>query len=416
MIAFWIIAGLLMAGALFFVLPPLLRRPRNVTGAVGNSGGTNVDLYRDQLADLDRDLQSGVLAADQYEQARRDLEGRLAEELEQSGATGANRVGHAGVSFGVIAGVPILAIAIYWVLGSPQALQPDSVAASGADHAVTAEQVERMVEKLAQRLRTEPGDAAGWSMLGRSYAALSRFSEASAAFAQAVKLLPGDASVLADYADMLAMAQGRKLAGEPRRIVAKALAADPNHLKALALAGSAAFEAGEYAEAVRYWERLERTLPPGSELASSVAASIAEARGLAGGAVAKPAKSAEKSGAGTGVAEISIRGTVRLSPGLQSKTAPGDTVFVFARALNGPRAPLAVRRFRADQLPVEFVLDQSAAMSPELTLAQFKEVVVGARITKSGNAISQRGDLEGVRQPVQVGATRIDLVIDTVVQ
>lgn len=413
MTAFWIVALLLVVGALLFVVPPLLRKPRI---AADQDGGANVDLYRDQLADLDRDLQSGTLAADQHGQARRDLEQRLAEELAHVEHGVTNRGGHAGMTGAIIAGIPVLAIALYWVLGNPQALNPESVAASGADHAVTAEQVERMVEKLAQRLQTEPGDAAGWNMLGRSYAALGRFPEASAAFAQAVKLLPRDASVLADYADMLAMAQGRKLAGEPRRIVARALAADPNHLKALALAGSAAFEAGEYAEAVRYWERLERTLPPGSELAPSVAASIAEARGLAGGAVAKPAKSVEKSGAGTGVAEISIRGTVRLSPGLQSKTAPGDTVFVFARALNGPRAPLAVRRFRADQLPVEFVLDQSAAMSPELTLAQFKEVVVGARISKSGNAIPQRGDLEGVRQPVQVGATRIDLVIDTVVQ
>lgn len=413
MTAFWIVALLLVVGALLFVAPALLRKPRI---AADRDGGANVDLYRDQLADLDRDLQSGTLAADQHGQARRDLEQRLAEELAHGEHGVTNRGGHAGMTGAVIAGIPVLAIALYWVLGNPQALNPESVAAAGADHTVTAEQVERMVEKLAQRLQTEPGDAAGWSMLGRSYAALSRFPEASAAFAQAVNLLPKDASVLADYADMLAMAQGRKLAGEPRRIVARALAADPDHLKALALAGSAAFEAREYAEAVRYWERLERTLPPGSELASSVAASIAEARGLAGGAVAIPAKSAEKSGARTGGAEISIRGTVRLSPGLQSKTAPGDTVFVFARALNGPRVPLAVRRFRADQLPAEFVLDQASAMSPELTLAQFKEVVVGARITKTGNATPQRGDLEGLRQPIRVGSKNIELVIDTVLQ
>lgn len=413
MIAFWIIAGLLMAGALFFVLPPLFRKPRNVVGAAGNSGGTNVDLYRDQLADLDRDLRSGVLAADQYEQARHEIEERLAEELEQSGAT-TNRVGHAGVSFGVIAGVPLLAIAIYWVLGTPQALDPAAVTAPGSDHAVTAEQIEGMVNKLAQRLQAEPGDANGWSMLGRSYAALNRYPEASAAYARAVKLLPNDAQLLADYADLLAMTQGRKLAGEPRRLIDRALAADPNHFKALALAGSAAFEAREYADAVRYWERLTQSLPAGSELAQSVAASIAEARELAGSSPAKVV--AGKPAVPPGGAEISIRGAVRLNPALAAKVMPGDTVFVFARAIDGPKIPLAVRRFRADQLPVEFVLDQSAAMSPDLTLAQFKEVVVGARISKSGTPGRQPGDLEGTRQPVKIGTSRVDLVIDTIVQ
>lgn len=410
MTLFWIVAGLLVAGALLFVVPPLLQRPRNATGD-GVQG--NADLYREQLADLDRDLQSGTLAADQYEQARQDLQRRLAEELEHAAGPVVSH-GHAGVAGVVIVAIPVLAVALYVVLGNPQALDPAAVtAASGASHAVTAEQIEGMVAKLAKRLKAEPEDATGWGMLGRSYAALNRFPEASAAFAQAVKLLPGDAQLLADYADTLAMAQGRKLAGEPRRIIARALAADPNHFKALALAGSAAFEAQEYAEAVRYWERLAQVLPADSGMVQSIAASIAEARGLAGSGVAKVG---EKPASRQESAELSIRGAVRLSPALAAKVAPGDTVFVFARAINGPRAPLAVRRFRADQLPVDFVLDQSAAMSPNLTLAQFKEVVVGARIAKSGSATPQRGDLEGLRQPVKVGANRVDLVIDSVVQ
>ncbi len=412
MTAFWIVAALLVAVALLFVVPPLLRKPRN---AAGDGAQGNVGLYRDQLADLDRDLQSGTLAAEQYEQARQDLERRLAEELEHAAEPVARR-GHAGVAGAVIAGIPVLAIALYWVLGNPQALDPAAVKASGAGHAVTAEQIEGMVEKLAQRLQAEPGDATGWGMLGRSYAALSRFPEASAAFAQAVKLLPGDAQLLADYADTLAMAQGRKLAGEPRRLIARALAADPNHVKALALAGSAAFDAGEYVEAVRYWERLAQVLPPDSEMASSVAASIAEARGLAGGATARSGKATEKPVPQKGGTEISIRGTVRLSAALAAKAAPDDVVFVFARALEGPRTPLAVRRYRVRDLPAAFVLDESAAMAPNLTLAQFKTVVVGARVAKSGGPAAQPGDLEGLRQPVQVGARGVEVVIDTVVK
>ncbi len=413
MTVFWVVAALLIAVALLFVVPPLLRKPRD---AVGKGSGANIDLYRDQLADLDRDLQSGTLAADQYAQARRDLEQRLAEELAQVEPVVLGRGGHAGISGAVMVGIPVLVLALYWALGSPQGLNPDLAAASEAEHSVTAEQIERMVEKLAQRLQAEPGDVTGWRMLGRSYAALDRFSEASAAFAQAVKLQPKDAALLADYADMLAMAQGRILAGEPRRIIARALVADPDHPKALALAGSAAFEAGEYGAAVRHWEGFARTLPPDSELLPSVATSIAEARGLAGGVAAQPGKTAKKPAAPTGSAEISIRGTVRLSAALAAKAAPDDVIFVFARALEGPRAPLAVRRFRVKDLPATFVLDESAAMAPNLTLAQFKTVVVGARVAKSGGPAAQPGDLEGLRQPVPVGASGVEVVIDTVVK
>ncbi len=412
MMMFWIVAALLVVAALGIIMPSLLKKPQ---AAAGHAAEPNVALYRDQLADLDRDLQSGVLAADQFDQARQDLERRLAEELEQAEAA-VNRRGHAGVSGAVIVGVPLLAIALYSLLGNPQAFNPaaaTTAAGSESAHAVTAEQIEGMIAKLAQRLKAEPGDAAGWSMLGRSYAALNRFPEASSAFSQAVKLLPDDAQLLADYADTLAMAQGRRLAGEPRRIIARALAADPNHFKALALAGSAAFEAKDYAEAVRYWEHLVRTLPPNSELAKSVAGSIAEARGLAGGTTPNIAKAPSAVTAG---AEIAIRGAVRLSPALAAQVAAGDTVFVFARAISGPKAPLAVRRFRVDQLPAEFVLDESAAMAPNLTLAQFKEVVVGARISKSGSPTRQRGDLEGLLQPVRVGSKNLELVIDTVLQ
>ena len=228
---------------------------------------------------------------------------------------------------------------------------------------------------------------------------------------RAAKLVPGDAQLLADYADALGMAQGRSLKGEPSRIIARALAVDPDHFKALALAGTAAFEIHDYAAAVRYWERLTQKMPPDSEFAQAIASSLAEARQLAGNTA--PAAKAKPSAA---AAEPVIRGTVRLSPQLAAKVSPDDTVFVFARAINGPRIPLAVRRFRVAQLPVTFVLDQSAAMSPEMTLAQHSEVTVGARISKSGSPGSKSGDLEGFRQPVKVGGSAsIEIVIDALV-
>jgi len=405
MITFGVVAALLIVLALVFVVPPLFRR---ALPAVVEAG-PDLAIYRDQLADLERDLQAGALTADRYEQARQELERRLAEELQADTATVSSPAAGKGVALAVVAGVPVLAIALYLVLGAPAALDPTATMPEESAHSVTAEQIEQMVAKLAQRLESAPDDPAGWSMLGRSYAALGRFKEAADAYKQAVKQVPADPQLLADYADALGMAQGRSLKGEPSRLIARALAVDPDHFKSLALAGTAAFEARDYPAAIRHWERLAQKIPPDSEFAQSIAASLSEARQLAGGAA-----SVAKTESPKAALEPVIRGTVRLSPKLAAQVSPDDTLFVFARAINGSRVPLAVKRFRAAQLPVEFVLDKSAAMSPEMTLAQHTEVTVGARISKSGSPGSKSGDLEGFRQPVKVGGSAaIEIVIDT---
>jgi len=407
MMTFAVLAAVLLVLALLFVVPPLFRRAQPAVVEAGPDLAT----YRDQLADLERDLQAGALTADRYEQARRELERRLAEELQAHPVATPAPPGSKAVGFAVVAGVPVLAVALYLVLGAPDALDPAAVTPADSAHSVTPEQIEQMVAKLAQRLESSPDDPQGWIMLGRSYSAMGRFKEAAEAYQQAVKRVPADAQLLADYADAMGMAQGRSLKGEPSRLIARALAVDPDHVKSLALAGTAAFEARDYPAAVRHWERLMRNIPPDSEFAQSIASGLAEARQLAGGAA--PAGRAQ---AATAAVEPVIRGTVRLSPKLAAQVSPDDTLFVFARAINGPRAPLAVKRFRAAQLPVEFVLDKSAAMSPEMTLAQHAEVTVGARISKSGSPGSKSGDLEGFRQPVKVGGSAaIEIVIDTLV-
>lgn len=410
MTLFWAGAAALVVIALLFVVPPLLRRPVESAAAEG----PDLAIYRDHLADLERDLQSGVLSPEQFESARRELERRLADELESSPAPVAAPPGGRAVTIVVIAGIPLLAIALYAGLGELRALDPVATTPRDAAHSVTAEQIEQMVAGLARRLQDEPDDPAGWSMLGRSYAAMGRFSEAADAYARAVKRVPDDAQLLADYADALGMAQGRTLKGEPRRIIARALVIDPDHVKALALAGTAAFQDGDYAGAVKHWERLIRRIPADSEFSQSMAGSLAEARALAANPPPKGKTAAAVPDTGAAAGEKAIRGKVRLDAKLAAKASPDDTVFVFARAINGPRAPLAVRRYRVAQLPADFTLDRSAAMSPELTIAQFKEVVVGARISKSGNPVPQSGDLEGLRQPVRVGASGIEVVIDTV--
>ncbi len=280
MTVFLIISALLVIGALLFILPPLLRSP----SAQGVSRkAVNITLYRDQLRELEADLQSGTLNAEHYEKARRELEARLLEDVDTDHtddiAADRPRLGRASAVLLGLA-LPLCAVAIYLVAGSPQALLPGHGAdARGPEHEVIAEQIEEMVQRLATRLQNNPDNVQEWTMLARSYNALGRFEQAASAYASAAKQSPNDAQLLADYADTLAMAQGR-LQGEPEKLIARALKIDPDNSKALALAGSLAFDNKNYAKAVEYWEKALKSESPDTEFFRWVSASLAEARTL----------------------------------------------------------------------------------------------------------------------------------------
>jgi cytochrome c-type biogenesis protein CcmH len=308
--------------------------------------------------------------------------------------------------------IPLGALAIYFIVGTPAALSPENVAATGAPHAADMKELEVAVERLAARLKDNPDDTEGWIMLARSYKLFSRFPEAAQAYAVAADREPRNAALLADYADVLAMAQGRRLEGEPEKLIARALEADPRNLKALALAGTAAFEKKDYAGAVAQWERMLPLVPAGSDEARSVQASIDEARSLGGKSVVAQA-AGPKPGpeAAPPFVRAAVTGTVTLAPELAAKVKPEDTVFIFARASEGPRMPLALVRKQARELPVSFTLDDTSAMTPEMKLSNFTQIVVGARISKSGAATSQPGDLEGVSAPVDNNTSGISVVI-----
>jgi len=401
MTLFWIVGGVLVVVALLFIVPPLLRR--EASGRLSRSA-VNVAVYRDQLRELEADLRAGTLGADHYEKARRELEARLLDDVGGAeGATGRPQWGRrAALVLGLA--VPLAAAGLYFVVGNPQALAPH--AATEAAHNLDPQQIQALVERLAERLKNNPDEVEGWVMLARSYAALGRFGEAAAAYATAAARLPGDAQVLADYADTLAMAQGRRLQGEPEKIIARALQADPDNVKALALAGTVAFEKQDYASAVAHWERILRLVPQDSELAQSVRASVAEAQALGGGSTVPRERA-------TAASNNAISGVVKLAPELAAKVAPTDTVFIFARAADGPRMPLAIMRKQARELPATFTLDDSMAMTPDTKLSKFPRVVVAARISKTANATPQPGDLQGVSLPVTGSATGITVVIDS---
>lgn len=402
MTVFLLVAIAMIAVAVGCVLVPLLARH---TRAGPAPGAVNLAVLRDQLSELEADVARGVLSPERYEQARADLERRALEEAQSEPAPESSpRPASAWTAAVLAAGIPVGAVVFYLVVGSPAALFPPPE----AGHEMTQEKVERMVAGLAQRLEQAPNDPEGWRVLGRSYSVMGRYPEAARAYERAAALTPDDAALLADYADALAMAQGRSMAGKPLELVNRALAIDADQWKALALAGTAALERKDYAQAIAHWERLRRVLPPGSGMEQSVEAGLAEARALAG---AKPAPAPKATAAASG----KISGRVSLVPGLAPRVAPTDTVFVFARAVSGPPMPLAVLRKQVRDLPAEFTLDDSMAMTPSLKLSDFQEVIVGARVSRSGSATVQSGDLRGQSRPVKIGTTGIAVVIDSAI-
>jgi len=376
----FVAAATLLAGVLVGWLLWPSRRRREVSAREAN-----ISIHRDQLRELEADLAAGKIAQDDYQRSRRELERRVLEDVSSSEAPTRR-----SMPWPVFAVIPIMAVAVYFVVGSPRMIQQQ------AEHAVTAQQVEAMVARLAARLRENPNDVDGWQLLGRSYSAMGRFAEAADAYARAATMAPRDAQVLADFADALAMARGQSLQGEPEKLVQRALEIDPKNLKALALLGTAAFERKDFQRAAEVWKRMLEHVPPGSEDARAIQANVDEALALKGGRV--------------------LRGEVRLSEKLKAQASPDDLVYIFARAVEGPPMPLAVARKRVRDLPTSFALDDTMAMAPGAKLSNYPRVVISARVSKSGNANPQPGDLQGASAPVANDASGVRVVIDSVVR
>lgn len=417
--------------ALAWLLWPLLRTSQRATV---ERHVANATIYRDQFADLDADLKRGSISEAQYTEAKAELERRLLDEARAESAPVSSSRGGRAPAVVIALSVPVLAGLLYWKLGAPDAFSPIATPVEST-HQLTAGQVEEMVQQLSARLQREPDNVEGWVILARTYYTMRKFPEAAAAYEKLVKLVPNEPDLLADYADALAMSQGRDLSGKPMELVQAALKADPNHWKALAMAGTAAFDRKDYKGAVAYWERLRDSQEPDSPIVKSISASIDEARRLGGmpPAVASatapqkaapaspmavaPKAEAAKSEAAKGAAATTVTtvgGTVNLSDAMKAKVAPTDTVFIFARAAEGSRMPLALTQVKVSELPAKFTLDDTMAMSKDMKLSSVPMIVVGARVSKSGRPMPSTGDLEGLSKPVAVGAKDVSVTIDRV--
>lgn len=416
MIVFWMVVAVALAMVVGALARTALRRAK--AGPVTRSE-TNLAVFEDQLRELGGDLASGAISVDQFERARQELVRRLRTDAAHADPAPSASAGRKGLTLALALAVPLVAVGLYLKLGQPDLIDaPSASPQAAAQQQGHAGDMARMVGILAQKLQEDPNNGEGWYLLARSYLEMQQFPEAAGAFAKAAALLPPDATLLADYADAEVMANGRQWTPAAKSAVEKALAADPQHPKSLALAGTEAFHRGDYKSAVGYWERLAALVQPQSPEGQQVAANIAEAKSLAAGgkpgqAVAAqaeaPAAPAAPAAPGAGAA---ISGTVDLAPALKAKAGPEDVVFVFARAPSGPRMPVAAQRFRVKDLPAKFSLDDSQAMMPSMKLSDFAQVVVSARVSKSGDAIQQPGDLLGSAGTVQRGASGLALRID----
>ena len=415
--AFFLASALLVVATLLMLLRPWRRRPLDL---VASTREINAGIYRDQLAELDRDLAAGTLAEADHAQARAELQRRLLDDAGTADAPVAAASGARTTTTLLIAlAVPLLAGALYAVLGKPAALDP--VARQGTQQP----DVEKMVATLAARLEAKPDDPKGWAVLGRSYRVMGRMPAAQRAFERIGPELDRDPVLLAEYADVLAANANGQLEGKPMELVARALKLDPENPMALALSATAAFNRKDMPAAIAFWERLQKNLPPDSEDAKWVQNQLAEIRTkMTGNAAAQAngtqiitAPAAASAPAATATAastDTSIRGQVSLAPALAAQALPTDTVFIFARAVQGPRMPLAVQRGKVSDLPLNFKLDDSLAVSPDFKISGFTEVRIEARISRSGSATPSPGDLIGVGPVVKPGARDLKLQIDQV--
>lgn len=408
MTLFMAIAVCMVLAALAVIIIPLLRSRHHTARQ-----GQDLMVLADGLRELDAERAAGDIGAPEYERARLDLERQA---LQSQHAADISAEGNLRANWGVALvtaiALPLLAGGLYLSIGQPGALKPGATQvaqASGADaHAPD----DAAVTALQARLAKDDKDVEGWVLLARSYFQMRRVDDALNAYRKATTLVSDNPDLWVEYANTLAIAHNRDLAGEPTQMVERALKIDPKNFNALAFAGLAAFQRDDRTAALKYWERLKALLPPGSEDNKRIDELIARARG---DVVAAGQGNATQPTAAAPAEATAIHGTVTLNSTLASQVAAADTLFIYARAPSGPPMPLAAVRARATGWPVSFTLDDSSAMAAERALSKFPHVNVVARISRTGSPAAQPGDIEGSLDNVALGSKNVRIVLDRVV-
>lgn len=429
MIIFWILAAGLMGLAILFVALPLLNGKGSASAP--SEGQLNLLVYRRRLAELDADLAAGVLDREQYDATRRDLEREMLHDLEGEPTADAGTVvadpttgaGRAPILALVLSiALPMGAVLAYLQLGDhaiiPRLEAAGGQVAGGDGQAEPA--LDDLVKDFAARMEQTPDNVDGWLMLGRTYFTIGQPAKALEALERAYQLAPKQANVIVAYAEALGANASNRLSGRPEELIRTALEIEPANPNARWLNGMLAYQQGRFGDAAQTWQAIKDELDPSAEETRQLGEMIDEARrqqGLPtattdGKDTAAPATAGDDQATATGA---SLQVQVTLAPALAAQVAPEDTLFVFARAPEGSPMPLAAQRIKAADLPATVTLDDSMSIVPGLRLSAAPEVLVGARISKSGQATPGPGDLEGQAGPVKVAETpSVTVTIDRV--
>lgn len=405
---FMALALALTAGVVLVLMWSLLRT--RMTDSP-NLTQANQQVYRQQLKDLEQEHAQGVLSPTDYESARHELLGRLLEDTAQVDSPSPASAPRALVSAMVLAVfLPVAAMSTYLWLGNAEGLNPSMAAADDKDNRPD---LEAMAAGLAKKLEADGGDAQRWVMLGRTYRALDQYDKALPAYQKALSL-GADDDIALERAEVLAQHNGGDFKGEPWAVIRQVLAKNARHFSGLLLAGSASYSQGDYKAAIRFWQQARDQLESGDEEIQGIDIALNKVREKAGEPPAVPQASpvnpsAKSSPAATAVG---VSGRVSVDPALKAMISPSDVVFVYATPVDGQKMPLAIVRKTAADLPFDFVLDDSSAMSPQRKLSSQSKVVLKVRISKTGEAMTRSGDWIGVLDAVAVGSRNVRLIVN----
>ncbi len=365
----------------------------------------NAAIYKEELAKLEKEHTEGLIDGVTYEISHAEMRQRLFQDTsEDDGVAVLGSPQKTIIALSIF--IPALAVAMYFWLGSAQ-----QIADGGIKQKVAQQDVEKMVAGLAAKMEQDPSNLKGWAMLARSYKVMDRPKDAEKAYDRAGAYLDSDAQLLADYADVAASNANGNFEGKPQAIINRALKADPNNMMALWLAGTADYTRGNYKGAIQVWGRLAKLLPADSEDIKMIQGSIMEARSKAN-LPPEPLASQPTSPA-VAVSGKNISGIVELNSDLKSRVKPDYIVMVIARA-PGARMPVAIMRAKAADLPLRFVLNDALAMTPDALISNLHEATLEVRISKSGQAKAEPGDLYSEIQTVKVGTGHLKVVVDQV--
>ena len=397
MIDFWLAAGLLLLIALSFILIPVLRARR--AQREEDRTALNVALYQERVAELQAQHEEGVLTVEQLETGRAEAARELLADTEGAAP---GRESTLGKTLPILAAimVPVLGLGLYLHYGASDKVQLTQ------EFSQPPQSLEEMVTRLERAAAAQPDSAEGLYFLGRAYMAQNRPADAAKVFERTVALAGRQPELLGQWAQAQYFADDKKWSDKTQALTDEALKADPKEVTSLGLLGIAAFEAKRYQEAIGYWQRLMNELPEGDQSRAALEGGIAKAREqlLASGGQVQAAPATK--------AQASIKVSVDLADALKDKVLPGDSVFIFARAVSGPPAPLAVKRVTVADLPITVELGDVDAMMPQLKLSNFPEVQLVARVSRAGQPTA--GEWAGRSKPLSSSTQTLQqLVIDS---